>query len=128
MERFDWDEFDGSMPRVTFEIQSAELSLWHKRCGWSECPGADCHIALSARVESLLRRHFTRSRTFGMSSRTSQRVVRRVARQAGIHRPVTPRVLRHTFAAAAIARGYDPRALREHLGHARLRTTLHYFR
>jgi integrase/recombinase XerD len=58
-----------------------------------------------------------------MPLRTMQRLVKGVANQAHIRRPVTPHVLRHTFSVTAIQKGISLPALQRLLGHDRLTTT-----
>jgi integrase/recombinase XerD len=60
------------------------------------------------------------------SARSIQRTVQRLARKAGLRRPVSPHVLRHTFAVQALERGLSLPALRALLGHSRLETTARY--
>jgi integrase/recombinase XerD len=60
-------------------------------------------VPMSERVARLHRAHFELHASFGMTPRTIQRVVKRVARRARVTTPITPRVLRETFALKAIA-------------------------
>lgn len=57
---------------------------------------------------------------------TVERIVRKLARKAGIKKKVTPHVLRHSFATLSLSRGMDVREIQELLGHASLRTTQVY--
>jgi len=59
----------------------------------------------------------------GISTRTIQRLLKRVANRARITAPVTPHVLRHTFAVNAVRRGISLSTLQKILGHDRLSTT-----
>lgn len=80
-------------------------------------------IPLSARVQPLLEGHLSLHDEMGMSARTIERIVKRVANRAHIRRPVTPHVLRHTFSVTAIQKGISLPALQRLLGHDRLTTT-----
>lgn len=80
-------------------------------------------VPLSARVQPLLEGHLSLHDKLDFSSRTVQRVVKRVASRARISRPVTPHVLRHTFAVTAVQKGISLPALQRLLGHDRLTTT-----
>jgi len=80
-------------------------------------------IPLSSRVQPLLEGHFSLHDNIGMSSRTIQRVAKRVANRAHISREVTPHVLRHTFSVTAIQKGISLPALQRLLCHDRLVTT-----
>jgi integrase/recombinase XerD len=56
------------------------------------------------------------------------RIVRRVARRAGITKPVGPHTLRHTFITAALDAGVPLRDVQEAASHADPRTTMRYDR
>jgi integrase/recombinase XerD len=56
------------------------------------------------------------------------RVVRRVARRAGIIKPVGPHTLRHAFITAALDAGIPLRDVQEAASHADPRTTMRYDR
>ena len=80
-------------------------------------------IPLTDRVRPLIENHFAIHDTIGMTPRTIQRILKRMANKARITRPVTPHVLRHTFAVAAVQKGISLPALQRLLGHDRLTTT-----
>ena len=56
------------------------------------------------------------------------RIVRRVARRAGIIKPVGPHTLRHAFITAALDAGVSLRDVQEAASHADPRTTMRYDR
>jgi integrase/recombinase XerD len=56
------------------------------------------------------------------------RIVRQVARRAGITRPVGPHTLRHAFITAALDAGVPLRDVQEAASHADPRTTMRYDR
>ena len=56
------------------------------------------------------------------------RIVRRVARRAGISKPVAPHTLRHAFIIAALNAGVALRDVQEAASHADPRTTMRYDR
>src|ERR1051325_3066155 len=80
-------------------------------------------VPLSPRVQPLIEAHLSLHDIFGMTSRTIQRVIKRVPNRANISRPVSPHVLRHTFAVTAVQKGLSLPALQRLLGHDRLTTT-----
>jgi site-specific recombinase XerD len=56
------------------------------------------------------------------------RIVRRVARRAGISKPIGPHTLRHAFITAALDAGVPLRDVQEAASHADPRTTMRYDR
>jgi integrase len=56
------------------------------------------------------------------------RIVRRIARRAGITKPVGPHTLRHAFITAALDAGVPLRDVQEAASHADPRTTMRYDR
>ena len=56
------------------------------------------------------------------------RIVRRVARRAGITKPIGPLTLRHTFITTALDVGVPLRDVQEAASHADRRTTIRYDR
>jgi integrase/recombinase XerD len=80
-------------------------------------------VPLAARTKRLLEVHFATNLSMGFSTKTAQRIVRRVANRAMITKPVTPHTLRHTFAVNCVKRGVSTASLKKILGHDRLETT-----
>ncbi len=80
-------------------------------------------IPLSPRIQHLIEAHFSMNDTLGVTARTQQRLIKRMANRAGISRPVSPHVLRHTFAVTAVQKGVSLPALQRLLGHDHLATT-----
>ena len=68
-------------------------------------------IPLTARIQPLIEGYFALHETFRFSTRTIQRMLKRVANRARISRTVSPHVLRHTFAVTAIQKGISLPAL-----------------
>ena len=80
-------------------------------------------LSMTDRVRRVLESHFAFENAINRSTRTIQRIVKRIANRAGITKPVTPHVLRHTFSVICIKKGISTRVLQELLGHDRLATT-----
>ena len=80
-------------------------------------------VPLAPRTRKLLEIRFVTHRSVGMTPRTAQRIVKRVAERAGVTKTVTPHVLRHTFAVSCARAGVSTASLKKLLGHERLETT-----
>jgi len=78
---------------------------------------------MTEKVRRLIEYHFVENNDIGMSKRTIERIVKKVADKAGISKPVSPHVLRHTFAVNCIKKDISTRALQSLLGHDRLAIT-----
>jgi integrase len=63
-----------------------------------------------------------------MDRHCASRIVRRVARRAGIDKPIGPHTLRHAFITAALGAGVPLRDVQEAASHADPRTTMRYDR
>lgn len=61
-----------------------------------------------------------------ISDSSARRAITRIARLAGVTRPVSSHDLRHTFATAAYDKSHDIRAVQELLGHSSVETTQIY--
>lgn len=82
-------------------------------------------LTIGERVEGpvFLRRDVSRLDRHG-----AWRIVRRLARKAGINKPVGPHTLRHAFITAALDAGVPLRDVQEAASHADPRTTMRYDR
>lgn len=63
-----------------------------------------------------------------MTRRSADRVVQRLAKEAGISKHVSPHSFRRSFATLALQAGVDIRVVQDGMDHASSRTTLHYDR
>ena len=63
---------------------------------------------------------------FPLSSRQVERIIKNIAKKAGIDKKVTPHVLRHSLATTLLSKGVDIRYIQEILGHSSLNITQIY--
>ena len=111
-----------SLRKDEIHWQENRLVVWGKG-GWYGRKGKRRIVPLTARAKKLLELHFCTNDRIGFTVRTAQRLVKRMANQAMISKPVTPHVLRHTFAVNCVKRGVSTASLKKILGHDRLETT-----
>jgi len=82
-------------------------------------------LAIGERVEGPIFWGHNRER---LDRDAAWRIVRRLARKAGINKPVGPHTLRHAFITAALDAGVPLRDVQEAASHADPRTTMRYDR
>jgi integrase/recombinase XerD len=82
-------------------------------------------LAIGERLEGPI---FRRPDGMRMDRHCASRIVRRVARRAGVDKPIGPHTLRHAFITAALDAGVPLRDVQEAASHADPRTTMRYDR
>ncbi len=83
-------------------------------------------VPLSKQAIELLKQNFGSGKIFNLTPRSVQRIVKRVAKRAGVGDWVTPHKLRHALATHLLESGVNIRIVQEVLGHASLNTTQIY--
>ena len=126
---FIWTLLDTSFRLSEFADLKKENIQWQERRlviygkGGSYGKKTKRHIILMTdRVKRLIEYHFAENNNMGISKRTIERIVKKVADKAGISKTVSPYILRHTFSVNCIKKGISTRALQFLLGHDRLAT------
>ena len=82
-------------------------------------------LAIGERLDGPI---FSRPDGQRMDRHCASRIVRRVARRAGVNKPIGPHTLRHAFITAALDAGVPLRDVQEAASHADPRTTMRYDR
>jgi integrase/recombinase XerD len=85
---------EGYYPREHIDWQNHRLMIYGKD-GIYGTKSKRRIIALTDRIRPLIDGHFAIHDTIGMTPRTIQRILKRLANKARINRPVSPHVLRH---------------------------------
>jgi len=97
-----WVLLDTGLRVKEFCTVRREQVHWQENCmvvwgkgGWYGSRGKRRIVPLTARAKTLLEMHFATNEAMGFSTRTAQRIVKRVANRAMITKPVSPHVMRH---------------------------------
>ncbi|MEC0283519.1 site-specific tyrosine recombinase XerD [Terribacillus saccharophilus] len=128
------------------ELLALELDDLHLEMGFVRCFGKGSKeriVPLGDMAKARLEEYLNRSRKRLLKSKASDilfvnhhgnplsrqgfwKVLKQIARDAGIQKEITPHTLRHSFATHLLENGADLRAVQEMLGHADISTTQIY--
>lgn len=128
------------------ELLALELDDLHLEMGFVRCFGKGSKeriVPLGDMAKARLEDYLNRSRKMLLKSKASDilfvnhhgnplsrqgfwKVLKQIARDAGIQKEITPHTLRHSFATHLLENGADLRAVQEMLGHADISTTQIY--
>ncbi|GGM69537.1 recombinase XerC [Thermogymnomonas acidicola] len=81
------------------------------------------YLNMRKAIESKSRALFLSRKRSRYDTSSVERIIRNLARRAGIEKKVTPHVLRHTFATTMLMNGADIRFIQQLLGHSSIATT-----
>ena len=83
---------------------------------------------LSNELASYILHYNITNRLFNFSRQRAFQIIKQVAKQAGITKPVHPHTLRHSFAVNCISQGVPLPVVKDLLGHSSVLTTMVYLK
>lgn len=83
-------------------------------------------IPLSNKARQVFESWFTLNDNIPWSTRTIQRIIKRIAQRAGMTRNIHPHIFRHTFCVRCLEKGIDSRIVQKIAGHSSILITMRY--
>lgn len=118
----EWSDIDLEKKRIRVINKDEHQTKWHR----------ERHIPIDDKLAEILRsfprhsRYVFTTQNGSLRKNNLVRIMKSIAKKAGIHKNVTVHMLRHTYASHLVMAGVPLRTVADLLGHSSITTTLRY--